>query len=1432
MLFCGYWLNGFLEIGKKLTLDQIFYIGMAFVILFAIILLLKTFKGFPKGFVKSCKSMKSFMKKNNIKKKNLKSAYGYSKNISKELYKSLKNYKNSNHGKPSDYISNQKVLKSRSSSAGFVFGFILYLILSVGVTAFLSISYHNNLNDGLVAGLKLPAIIFGAVFVLGILHLLIRKGQLKKSSKALEKLVKFLDKNLEGDEISTVSTETAVEEPAQTPSETENLEETNLAESELKNDLDLPKSQEETLQSEENEEAEAEETGTDEYNDDLESMLDGMLSNEATNSTDSDSQITIDGDLINYNLVDDEDDPEPQNSTEIMENLMDNIVELSNQSAEEKYGESYKNTTRFLEAVDPNSKQIDARPYSDRKLKEKIDSINATVEEPAENEPEELEDSKENASNLPETENEMTQDLIASEPETSEVENKNSEDEIIEELSSSEQAEGPENASDEIIEENGYEIQEPSYDEHFDEDASYVYNEISREDEPEQQSSEEVEPESDENLNNETDENSAYEFIDALSNDGNKPSNESPDDIIDRINSNLIDLLNGDRSDETETIDNDYADKYGDLLSLESEQKVENGEQSNSNETKEDLSQEIENILDEVSYIDEINNSNEQAEDVAKNPSQDVNVNEPQEEVSNYISSERATETQNYDESENENGQDDVSFDDQEENVEREHHETEQTELNDSDDDSDLDDELDSEFDDILNSVDKTPTNLDESLNNVQTEEINLDETPKLEPQEQNEFENLSSNEENQSTQTEKPVQEQKPEISANTNVDRNSNMPEKKMTYDKLDSESEDSEVYEEVTPINEPYVIDYSYEQYKQEYENKKKKLARPISSVNYLTNINVDPVKRKKDDEQKAQENADGVTLKTLATSEKPETPETDEKEEVKDDEISSTEEVEAKDQNSQDDDIAEIVGKFKDIQTSKGFVPENLNSFDGIATNSTNSDAESNENSSDEQIAESQYYDDQQNAETDYNSSSEDAFETNISQYNDVNIQNLDESFDGQGFNQDVPYTQNSFSDFDDLFITHSSVPRQETRGEENFDEYFNRYASKLNNPNIAPIQPQTPNYYGNGYNQYPNQNPYGYNPMQNNMYNQGYFGNNGVGYDQNNGYYNGQNMYGQNSNFMQNQNMQGQGFNNAGYPNGYYQNQQMYQNNMGGVNQGYYQNNQPFMPNQNNQPFMQNQNMQGQGFGNAGYPNGYQNQNFGQNMNNGYGNLQNQNNQNANQNPQVQNNQNSNNVSAQSPAKQPSVAKPSNTITKVEDEKPVQEKVEVQPAKTENIISALPDKSEIEPKKVQEVVKEEPAKIEQKEQVKEEPSKVETSTKVKEESETLAKAKEAKPKKTAKKAKETQEKPSSEFAKKQKETVEEQPEKKSNRGRPKSTVVEDDFEITSDEEFEKTLAKAEKLTRKKESNLSETQAKRVESELEKLMKALNKYRNKE
>mgnify|MGYP006926048323 CR=1 FL=1 len=40
MLFCGYWLNGFLEIGKKLTLDQIFYIGMAFVILFAIILLL------------------------------------------------------------------------------------------------------------------------------------------------------------------------------------------------------------------------------------------------------------------------------------------------------------------------------------------------------------------------------------------------------------------------------------------------------------------------------------------------------------------------------------------------------------------------------------------------------------------------------------------------------------------------------------------------------------------------------------------------------------------------------------------------------------------------------------------------------------------------------------------------------------------------------------------------------------------------------------------------------------------------------------------------------------------------------------------------------------------------------------------------------------------------------------------------------------------------------------------------------------------------------------------------------------------------------------------------------------------------------------------------------------------------------------------------
>ena len=54
------------------------------------------------------------------------------------------------------------------------------------------------------------------------------------------------------------------------------------------------------------------------------------------------------------------------------------------------------------------------------------------------------------------------------------------------------------------------------------------------------------------------------------------------------------------------------------------------------------------------------------------------------------------------------------------------------------------------------------------------------------------------------------------------------------------------------------------------------------------------------------------------------------------------------------------------------------------------------------------------------------------------------------------------------------------------------------------------------------------------------------------------------------------------------------------------------------------------------------------------------------------------------------------------------------------------------------------------------------------------------------------------------------------------------LVDDNFEIKTEAQFEKALAKAEKLTRKKESGISGEQLKKVEAELSKIIEAMDKY----
>ena len=99
--------------------------------------------------------------------------------------------------------------------------------------------------------------------------------------------------------------------------------------------------------------------------------------------------------------------------------------------------------------------------------------------------------------------------------------------------------------------------------------------------------------------------------------------------------------------------------------------------------------------------------------------------------------------------------------------------------------------------------------------------------------------------------------------------------------------------------------------------------------------------------------------------------------------------------------------------------------------------------------------------------------------------------------------------------------------------------------------------------------------------------------------------------------------------------------------------------------------------------------------------------------------------------------------------------------------------------------------------------------------------------EEKPKK-AKRSKEDEPRPRNLRKKESKKVMEEiTPEKK--RGRPKKQVFDESVTIKNDKEFDVVLARAEKLMRKSEQGLSQSQSKRIEKELKMLMDAMNKYK---
>ena len=96
-----------------------------------------------------------------------------------------------------------------------------------------------------------------------------------------------------------------------------------------------------------------------------------------------------------------------------------------------------------------------------------------------------------------------------------------------------------------------------------------------------------------------------------------------------------------------------------------------------------------------------------------------------------------------------------------------------------------------------------------------------------------------------------------------------------------------------------------------------------------------------------------------------------------------------------------------------------------------------------------------------------------------------------------------------------------------------------------------------------------------------------------------------------------------------------------------------------------------------------------------------------------------------------------------------------------------------------------------------------------------------------PRKTAKKS---QSKNTTKKGAKKVKMEEKQPEPvKSNRGRPRKPVFDDQITIKDDKEFDSVLARAEKLMRKSDEGLSQSQSKRIEKELKMLMDAMNRYK---
>ena len=62
-----------------------------------------------------------------------------------------------------------------------------------------------------------------------------------------------------------------------------------------------------------------------------------------------------------------------------------------------------------------------------------------------------------------------------------------------------------------------------------------------------------------------------------------------------------------------------------------------------------------------------------------------------------------------------------------------------------------------------------------------------------------------------------------------------------------------------------------------------------------------------------------------------------------------------------------------------------------------------------------------------------------------------------------------------------------------------------------------------------------------------------------------------------------------------------------------------------------------------------------------------------------------------------------------------------------------------------------------------------------------------------------------------------------------RGRPKKQEVSESMVIENDKQFNEVLSRAEKLMRKSDEGLSESQSKRIEKEIKILMDARNRYK---